>query len=110
MTPFKPLTREEVAQILSISLSTLDGMIAAGTVPPPQTLGGRRHYWHPDTLYAWLDRRLRGEGPDESSTTEQAPSPPKKRERHTRAATPAGLAEHARSRDAARVCNLNASV
>ena len=61
--PFTPLTREDVARILSVSLSKLDQMIEASILPPPRAIGGRRLYWHPDVFYAWLDQHLREDTP-----------------------------------------------
>ncbi len=57
--PFKPITREQAAEILSVSLSTLDAMIASGVLPPPRPLGDcRKLYWHPDVFYGALHRLL----------------------------------------------------
>jgi hypothetical protein len=53
--PFKPITREQAAEILSVSLTTLDAMITSGVLPPPRQLGDcRKLYWHPDVFYAAL--------------------------------------------------------
>jgi hypothetical protein len=58
-TPFKPVTREQAAEILSVSLGTLDAMIASGVLPPPRQLGDcRKLYWHPDVFYGYLHRLL----------------------------------------------------
>ena len=101
-TPFKPITREEAAEILSVSLSTLDNMIAAGAMPAPRTIGSsRRKYWHPTLFYAWLDQQLRAEPTAEASTPPQAAAPRKAAGRTS--ATPLGLAERARARNAARI-------
>ena len=55
--PFKPVTREMACEALSISLGTLDALIADGTLPRPAALGHRRLlYWHPDEFYGVLDR------------------------------------------------------
>ena len=57
--PFKPITREEAAEILSVSLTTLEAMIMSGVLPPPRKLGEcRKLYWHPDILYGALHRLL----------------------------------------------------
>jgi len=59
-TPFKPITREQAAEILSVSLGTLDAMIDSGALPPPRPLveNCRRLYWHPDVFYGSLHRLL----------------------------------------------------
>lgn len=57
--PFKPITREQAAEILSVSLTTLDAMIAGSVLPPPRQLGDcRKLYWHPDVFYGALHRLL----------------------------------------------------
>jgi predicted DNA-binding transcriptional regulator AlpA len=106
--PFDPITREEAAEILSISLSTLDNMIALGAMPAPVSIpANRRKYWHPDIFYAWLDQELRRDtsrtdGPAEPSLRD-AP-----RKRPGRKSTPAmGFADRARARNAARIAQLN---
>jgi excisionase family DNA binding protein len=101
-SPFKPITREDAAAILSVSLSTLDNMIAAGAMPAPRTIGGsRRKYWHPTLFYAWLDQQLRAEPTAEASPPPQAAASRKATGRPS--ATPLGLAERARARNAARI-------
>lgn len=56
-TAYRPITKQEAAKILSVSLRTIDNHIADGTLPSPTAIG-RRVYWHPATFYAWLDQRL----------------------------------------------------
>lgn len=58
---FKPLTKEHIADVLGISLRTVENWVADGTLPAPKKLGNRV-YWHPDTFYAWLDHRLSTDG------------------------------------------------
>ena len=63
--PFKPVTREEAAEILCVSLTTLDELIKAGTFPPPRSIGvQRRKYWHPDVFYSCLEKALMTEEPE----------------------------------------------
>ena len=58
-TPFRPLTREQAAEILSVSLGTLDTMIEDGVLPPPRQIGDcRKLYWHPDVFDGQLHRLL----------------------------------------------------
>ena len=62
--PFKPITREEAAGILSVSLTTLDELVKGGALPAPRALGGqRRLYWHPEVFYSHLHRALTTEEP-----------------------------------------------
>ena len=55
---FKPLSRLEVAGILSVSIRTLENWQKAGLMPRSVDIGGRV-YWHPEVFYEWLDHRLR---------------------------------------------------
>ena len=111
--PFTPLTREDVARILSVSLSTLDQMIEAGVLPKPRTLGGRRVYWHPDIFYACLDQLLRSDTPAVDATDRAGTSSALAKgeaEPTTRRGPPAtdlGSVRRARARDAARLADLN---
>ncbi|MGE8166015.1 helix-turn-helix transcriptional regulator [Paraburkholderia sp. NPDC080076] len=57
-TPFSPITKEQAAQILAVSVRTIDYYVRDGRMPAPIHLG-RRAYWHPDLFFAWLDQALR---------------------------------------------------
>ena len=54
---YRPITKEDAAQILSVSKRTIDNWLADGTIVEPKAIG-RRLYWHPDIFYAWLNERL----------------------------------------------------
>lgn len=54
---FKPLTKDTIADVLGISLRTIENWVNDGTLPAPKKLGNRV-YWHPNAFYAWLDHRL----------------------------------------------------
>jgi DNA-binding transcriptional MerR regulator len=54
---FKPLSREDVAGILGISIRTLENWVKQGRLPAPASIAGRR-YWHPERFYAALDVML----------------------------------------------------
>ncbi len=57
--PFEPITRAAAAQILGISLGTLDKHVRDGDLPPPRPLGsGRQLYWLPEVFFACLRRSL----------------------------------------------------
>lgn len=108
ISPFKPITREEAAEILSVSLSTLDNMIASRAMPAPVSLNGsRRKYWHPELFYGWLDRELRQDASKTGELQEASfrgnPSKPLGR----KSAPAMGIAERARARNAARIGKLN---
>lgn len=61
-TAFKPITRENAADILGVSIRTIDNFIRDGQMPTPATLGlSRRVYWHPEIFYGWLDTILRSQ-------------------------------------------------
>jgi predicted DNA-binding transcriptional regulator AlpA len=54
---FKPLSKNDVADVLGVSVRTLENWVNEGSLPAPAKLGNRC-YWHPKTFYAWLERRL----------------------------------------------------
>lgn len=56
-SPLQPLTKEEVARILSVSKRTIENWIADGSLIAPTTIG-RRVYWHPTAFYEWLNQRF----------------------------------------------------
>jgi excisionase family DNA binding protein len=107
ISPFQPITREEAAGILQVSLSTLDNMVAAGVMPAPRSIqGSRRKYWHPQIFYPWLDQQLRQETHTEMPASVPAlPTPSKPHGR--RSAAPMGIADRARARNAKRLKELN---
>jgi excisionase family DNA binding protein len=56
---FKLITREMAADILSCSLTTLDALVASGTIPAPKPLGSnRRVYWLPEEIEGHLRQVL----------------------------------------------------
>lgn len=61
ITAFKPMSKEDVADVLGVSVRTVENWVNEGTLPAPTKLGNRV-YWHPNAFYAWLDQRLSGEG------------------------------------------------
>jgi excisionase family DNA binding protein len=68
--PFTPITREDAARILSVSVTTVDHMIVTGVLPLPRTLGAqRRLYWHPDEFYGALNRALRSDAPPRATAS-----------------------------------------
>lgn len=115
-TPFTPITREMACEVLSISMGTLDALIADGTLPRPAALGRRRLlYWHPEDFYGVLDRALRQLATEPSTSAEPtAPlvgrSQPAKREGglgQTPSASKGTAADRAKARNAARIKKLN---
>ena len=56
-TPYKLITKEAAAELLSVSKRTIDNWIADGTLPMPTSIG-RRVYWHPDAFRHWEDGKL----------------------------------------------------
>jgi predicted DNA-binding transcriptional regulator AlpA len=57
---FKPLSKEDLADVLGVSIRTIENWVNEGILPSPTKLGNRV-YWHPNAFYAWLDRRLSAE-------------------------------------------------
>ncbi|WP_431311444.1 helix-turn-helix transcriptional regulator [Paraburkholderia aromaticivorans] len=62
--PFQPLTKQDVAQLLHVSVRTVENLVSGGSMPAPARIGGRV-FWHPDVLYGWLSEALLK--PDEPS-------------------------------------------
>ncbi len=56
------LSIRDVARTLSISVRTLETLLAEGKLPSPIWVGGQRR-WHPDTIAAFLRSRQTKEGP-----------------------------------------------
>ena len=54
---FKPLTKEDVSDVLGVSIRTIENWVNDGTLPGPKHLGNRV-YWHPSVFYGWLEQRL----------------------------------------------------
>ncbi|MBO7820339.1 helix-turn-helix transcriptional regulator [Burkholderia pseudomallei] len=54
---FTPLTKQAVADVLGISVRSVENWINDGTLPAPVKLGNRV-YWHPDVFFGWLSQRL----------------------------------------------------
>jgi excisionase family DNA binding protein len=72
---FKLITREMAAEILSVSLTTLDALIAESVIPAPKPLGSnRRLYWLPEAFEGHL-RRLLG-GSESAAAVLKAPATP----------------------------------
>jgi predicted DNA-binding transcriptional regulator AlpA len=60
---FKPVTRQMAAEILGISLTTLDALVASGALPAPKPLRGcRRVYWLPEEFEGHLRLMLGNHG------------------------------------------------
>jgi len=55
---FVPLSKQAVADILGISVRSVENWINDGILPAPAKLGNRV-YWHPDVFYGWMSNRLR---------------------------------------------------
>jgi excisionase family DNA binding protein len=67
-TEFKPLTKEDVADVLGVSLRTVDNWVNDGTLIAPRKIGNRV-YWHPRTFYTWLDQALSAPTAGEETAT-----------------------------------------
>ncbi|AJX33391.1 helix-turn-helix transcriptional regulator [Burkholderia oklahomensis] len=76
---FTPLTKQAVADVLDISVRSVENWINEGILPAPVKLGNRV-YWHPEVFLGWLSRRLL-EPPEQSQTVTATPSVKKRRDR-----------------------------
>lgn len=57
---FKPLTKDDIADVLGVSIRTIENWVSDETLPAPKKLGNRV-YWHPNVFYTWLEHRLTSE-------------------------------------------------
>jgi len=57
-SPFKPMTKEDVARALQCSVRNIEKLIQSGGMPGPGRVAGRS-FWHPNIFYEWLDAVLR---------------------------------------------------
>lgn len=65
--PPRLIGREAAAAYVSLSATAFDDMVAAGKMPPPIFLTGRRRAWDVRELDAAVDRLPRiGDSPDET--------------------------------------------
>lgn len=104
---FKPLTKDDIADVLGVSGRTIENWVNDGTLPAPKRLGNRV-YWHPGVFFGWLEQRLVGDdatvqgqsvAPQPEPATSPAPSP--------RRAKPAKTeVERLRARDHAKLSAL----
>jgi len=69
---FKPLTKDDLAELLGVSARTIENWVNEGVVPAPKKLGGRV-YWHPRMFFDWLDRRLQSDGDDDRTAVSRVP-------------------------------------
>lgn len=72
----KPLTKECLADILSVSLRTIGNWMTDGTLPAWHYIG-RRPYWHPEVIRAWLAARLNPTGVTVMPPSLAAPATPR---------------------------------
>ena len=76
--PIKPLTRDDVADLLGVSEKAIDKLIREGSIPRPWQLGScRRLYWNPADWNAWIEQqrsRAEPEKPSKSCSTVCAPN------------------------------------
>lgn len=70
---FKPLSKEDLANVLGVSIRTIENWVNEGILPPPTKLGNRV-YWHPSAFYAWLDRRLSADPAAAEAAQDTAPA------------------------------------
>ncbi|WP_459190562.1 helix-turn-helix transcriptional regulator [Ralstonia pseudosolanacearum] len=75
IAPFTPMTKDDVAAVLGVSIRTIENLVKANQMPAPGRIGGRV-LWHPDVFYSWLDMVLRIPGPvdDEAAEPDEVPT------------------------------------
>lgn len=70
-TPFLPLTKSDVAEVLGVSIRTIENLVKSQRMPAPGHVGGRA-LWHPEIFYSWLDNELRQVSPHGDQAAENA--------------------------------------
>lgn len=107
---FKPLSKNDLADVLGVSIRTIENWVNDGTLPGPSKLGNRV-YWHPNTFYAWLDRRLSADASAADAPPEVAPVQalkPEKSKARSQPATAKNELEKVRGRTQAQLDELMA--
>ena len=102
---FKPLSKNDLADVLGVSIRTIENWVNDGTLPGPSKLGNRV-YWHPNTFYAWLDRRLSADAATADALQDEAAAPqpkPEKSKERTKPATAKNELETVRNRTQAQL-------
>jgi excisionase family DNA binding protein len=98
---FKPLTKDDVADVLGVSLRTIENWVNERTLPAPKKLGNRV-YWHPAVFYAWLEHQLTVE--ETLPTNFQPPmEKPQKAARKSQVKSSKSEVDMLRSRDQAKI-------
>ncbi|MCU4119731.1 helix-turn-helix transcriptional regulator [Variovorax sp. N23] len=79
-TPFKPLTKEDVAEVFRVTPRTVENWVGQGLMPAPINVGNRV-FWHPDVFWGWLNELLRvsADRPARERVAESMASVPKSR-------------------------------
>ena len=106
-TPFRPMSKEEIADVLGVSSRTIENWVNEGIVPAPKKLGNRV-YWHPNVFYAWLDAYLLSDslGPEVANAPQTKPECVK-RVRHSKdPESPSGELSKLRANSAAKLAAL----
>ena len=107
---FKPLSKHDLADVLGVSLRTIENWVNEGVLPAPTKLGNRV-YWHPNVFYGWLDRRLSADAApvDAAEDAELAAKPlPEKSKARAKPATAKNELEKLRNRNQRQLDELTA--
>ena len=73
IAPFRPLTKEDVADHLRVTVRCVETWVEEGKIPSWRKIG-TRCYWHPDVFFGWLAEYLKSDAPE---LVELPPKPPK---------------------------------
>ncbi len=69
---FKPLCKDDIAEVLGVSIRTVENWVGEGKLPRPVPMG-HRVYWHPVLFFEWLDQHLRSEAEKPSPFSDAKP-------------------------------------
>lgn len=104
--PFRPLKKEDIADVLGVSVRTVENWVDDGLLIAPRKLGNRV-YWHPVAFYGWLEQRLTVNGEADHSDELSIQSVPsasvRPRQKQTAERKTKTDAQHLQARDAAQL-------
>ena len=74
--PFRPLSKEDAADVLGVSTRHLEYLVERGLAPRWKKMGGRSLY-HPDVFYSWLDAYLKSDDDEPAGMSQVVLTQPK---------------------------------
>lgn len=73
---FQPLTKEDVADILGVTVRCIENWVEEGVIPAWRKIG-TRCFWHPDLFFGWLADYLKSDSPELIEAPPKLPKAPR---------------------------------